>query len=100
MRPVERKKVLRGHEEQVLSVAFGAGDSLASGSADGTVRLWDVETGTSRILAGHTDWVFGVAFPPERRIPFQYREGYERTTLGYDIWCASQHAGTSYELGT
>ena len=58
------KKTLRGHEEQVLSVAFGAGDTLASGSADGTVRLWDVETGTSRILAGHTDWVFGVAFHP------------------------------------
>ncbi len=58
------KKTLRGHEEQVLSIAFGAGDTLASGSADGTVRLWDVETGTSRILAGHTDWVFGVAFHP------------------------------------
>ena len=58
------KKTLRGHEEQVLSIAFGAGDTLATGSADGTVRLWDVETGTSRILAGHTDWVFGVAFHP------------------------------------
>ena len=58
------KKTLRGHEEQVLSIAFGAGDTLATGSADGTVRLWDVETGASRILAGHTDWVFGVAFHP------------------------------------
>ena len=58
------KKTLRGHEEQVFSVAFGAGDTLASGSADGTVRIWDVETGVSRILAGHTDWVFGVALHP------------------------------------
>ncbi len=62
------KKVLRGHEEQVLSVAFGAGDTLASGSADGTVRLWDVDTGSSRILAGHTDWVLGVAFHPNGEV--------------------------------
>ena len=58
------KKTLRGHEEQVFSVAFGAGDTLASGSADGTVRIWDSEAGVSRILAGHTDWVFGVALHP------------------------------------
>ena len=62
------KKTLRGHEEQVLSVAFGADSRLASGSADGTVRLWDVETGTSRTLSGHTDWVFGVAFHPNGEI--------------------------------
>ena len=62
------KKTLRGHEEKVLSVAFGAGDTLASGSADGTVRMWDVETGVSRTLSGHTDWVFGVAFHPNGEI--------------------------------
>ena len=61
-------RTLRGHEEQVLSVAFGAGDTLASGSADGTVRLWDVETRSSRTLSGHTDWVFGVAFHPNGEI--------------------------------
>ena len=58
------KKVLQGHEEQVLSVAFGSDNTLASSSADGTVRMWDVETKSSRILDGHTDWVFGVAFHP------------------------------------
>ena len=58
------KKVLKGHEEQVLSVAFGADNTLASSSADGTVRMWDVETKSSRILDGHTDWVFSVAFHP------------------------------------
>ena len=62
------KKTLRGHEEQVLSVAFGAGDTLASSSADGTVRLWNVETGTSRTLSGHTNWVLGVAFHPNGEI--------------------------------
>ncbi len=58
------KKVLQGHEEQVLSVAFSADNTLASSSADGTVRMWDVETKSSRILDGHTDWVFSVAFHP------------------------------------
>jgi len=52
----------------VLSVVFGAGDTLASGSADGTVRLWAVDTGSSRILAGHTDWVLGVAFHPNGEV--------------------------------
>ena len=62
------KKVLRGHEEQVLSVAFGGDNTLASSSADGTVRMWDIETGTSRTLSGHTDWVFGTAFHPNGEI--------------------------------
>ena len=62
------KKTLRGHEEQVLSIAFGADNTLASGSADGTVRLWDIETRSSRTLSGHTDWVFGVAFHPNGEI--------------------------------
>ena len=62
------EKLLKGHEEQVLNVAFGADNTLASSSADGTVRLWDVETKDSRILEGHTDWVFSVAFHPNGEI--------------------------------
>ena len=42
-------RVLRGHEGRVTSVAFsGDGTRLASGSADGTVRLWDMATGAQR----------------------------------------------------
>ena len=58
------EKLLKGHEEQVLSIEFGADNTLASASADGTVRMWDVETKDFRILEGHTDWVFSVAFHP------------------------------------
>ena len=43
------------------------GKTLATGSADDTVRLWDVATRQqigSR-LTGHADWVSSVAFSPD-----------------------------------
>ena len=54
-----------GHTSRVLSVAFSPdGKVLASGSADNSVRLWDVashrEIGSP--LTGHTDAVNSVAF--------------------------------------
>ena len=40
--------------------------TLASGSDDNTVRLWDVQTGEQlRTLEGHTDGVTSVAFSPD-----------------------------------
>ena len=59
---------LNGYTGQVFSVAFGAGPDgrllLASGSRDGTVRLWDPVTGApaGEPLTGHTGWVYSVAF--------------------------------------
>jgi len=51
----------------VLSVAFSPdGQTLASGSDDTTVRLWQVSDGTLlRTLEGHTDTVLSVAFSPD-----------------------------------
>ena len=45
------------------------GASLATAEADGTVRLWDADTGlpVGEPLRGHTDWVTDVAFSPDGR---------------------------------
>ncbi|MDE0687470.1 MAG: WD40 repeat domain-containing protein, partial [Candidatus Poribacteria bacterium] len=42
------------------------GETIASGSEDNTVRLWDVETGVEKQkLIGHTAGVNSVRFSPD-----------------------------------
>ena len=59
--------MLSGHLGVVNSVAFSSGGkAVASGSFDGTARLWDTFTGESRgPLEGHHDQVKSVAFSPD-----------------------------------
>ncbi|MCG3132728.1 MAG: Serine/threonine-protein kinase PknD [Phycisphaerae bacterium] len=59
-------RVLRGHEGAVKTVAFSPGsETLATASADGTVRLWSVnDAGEPRILRGHEGPVAGAVFEP------------------------------------
>jgi WD40 repeat protein len=55
--------VLSGHTDWVTSVAFSSdGTSLASGSHDETLKLWDVQTGgIIRTFHGHTNWVLSIS---------------------------------------
>jgi WD40 repeat protein len=61
-------KKLSGHSEYVNSVAFSPdGRTLASGSRDKSLRLWNVQTGEQRILGKHDAFVSCVAFSPDGR---------------------------------
>jgi WD40 repeat protein len=61
---------LSGHRHYVFSVAFSPdGKLLASGSWDGTIKLWDTATGRElRTLSGYTGYVRSVAFSPDGKI--------------------------------
>jgi WD40 repeat protein/transcriptional regulator with XRE-family HTH domain len=55
---------------EVVSVAFSPDASLlATGDANGNVRLWQVEGGQQLLtLQGHSGWVWAVAFSPDGRL--------------------------------
>jgi WD40 repeat protein len=58
---------LTGDSDAIFSLAFGPTGTLASGSADGTARLWDPVTAKEigQPLLGHHGWVRAVAFSPD-----------------------------------
>jgi WD40 repeat protein len=61
-----RKEAFTGHNEAILSVAFAAdGKRAASSSVDGTVRLWDMQTGKELRVLKHPSGVSSVVISPD-----------------------------------
>jgi WD40 repeat protein len=63
----QASRKLLGHAGRIESVAVsGDGGLVASGSADGTAKVWCVDTGECLMtFSGHLDRVYGVAFVPD-----------------------------------
>ncbi|MFM6248968.1 MAG: trypsin-like peptidase domain-containing protein, partial [Dolichospermum sp.] len=62
-------QTLTDHSDDVNSVAWSPnGRTLASGSSDKTIKIWDGRTGNLlRTLSGHSDSVLSVAWSPDGR---------------------------------
>jgi WD40 repeat protein len=60
---------IQGHTDAILAVAFSPdGNTIASGSYDKMIKLWEVSTGKLvRTLKEHSDAVYAVAFMPGGR---------------------------------
>jgi WD40 repeat protein len=61
------KAILAGHTSAIFAVAFSPdGTTIATGSSDNSIRLWDSNTGEHiKTLEGHTDALHSVAFSPD-----------------------------------
>ena len=93
-----------GHTFGVSSVAFSPdGKHILSGSYDGTIKLWDINTGREiRTFSSHTDAVASVAFSPDGR---QILSGSFDQTIklwdvntGKEIRTFSGHTGQIYSV--
>ncbi|MCO4746734.1 MAG: protein kinase [Proteobacteria bacterium] len=77
------RHVLRGHLDEVRGSAFSAGGQwLATAGYDETVRVWNLETGESRILGRHDDDVKTVAFTADGRL---WSSSRDRTARIWDV---------------
>ncbi|XP_037824484.1 F-box/WD repeat-containing protein 7 [Lucilia sericata] len=58
-RPIRQPKVLKGHDEHVITCLQFSGNRIVSGSDDNTLKVWSAVTGRClRTLVGHTGGVW------------------------------------------
>ncbi|MEH2315443.1 MAG: AAA-like domain-containing protein, partial [Nostoc sp.] len=64
---IHEQNRLEGHSNHVFSVVFSPdGKTLASASADNTIKLWNLDTRKEiTTLSGHSDYVYSVVFSPD-----------------------------------
>jgi WD40 repeat protein len=75
---------LRGHSQVVNGLVFSRdGRWIVSASDDYTLRLWDVEQHTSRVLSGHTDEAWRLVLGPDARSVFS--SGKDGTIRRWDL---------------
>jgi WD40 repeat protein len=67
---VKPKFILKGHKDLLRALAFSPdGKLLASGSNDGSIRLWDVVEGKEiRVLGKYGGYGLGLAFTPDGKM--------------------------------
>ncbi|KAJ7539472.1 hypothetical protein O6H91_11G094800 [Diphasiastrum complanatum] len=83
--PWKNYRVISGHLGWVRSIAFDPGNEwFCTGSADRTIKIWDVGTGTLKLtLTGHIEQVRGLAVSP--RHPYMFSAGDDKQVKCWDL---------------
>src|SRR5262249_6633195 len=70
-----RLSVLRSHKEDIVAIAFSPnGQNVATGSLDGTARIWTLAGTPITTLSQHTGAVNDVEFSPDNRYVLTARD--------------------------